>query len=299
MFNSIKLFSFLFIKFTIIVIVSCKALILPLEGTVEDKLSHYVLVSVVPYKNFVEKIAGETVQIGVMVPAGASIHTYEPTPKEMVAASKADVWFLIGEAFEAKAVKAFKNHNLKMKFVDLKQGVDLISNDPNYDARHCCKHCLDLHIWLSPRQSKVQAQAIARNLINLYPENKQLYETNLQSFLNEIDALDQEIVSRLNSLKNRTILVSHPAYAYFCRDYGLRQLSIEYEGKDPTSLQLTNVMDEARKNNIKTIFIQPQYNNKGARLIAEHIGAKVVTLNPYAENYFPSMQQIAREFAAQ
>lgn len=293
MLNFINFFRFIFIKLTLIFLATA------LHGVENSKLSHTVLVSVIPYKSFVEHIAGNTVKVGVMVPAGASIHTYEPTPQEMVTASKADVWFLIGEAFEAKAARAFKNHNPRMNLIDLKQGVDLISNDPNYDAQHCCKHCLDLHIWLSPRQSKIQAQTIARNLINLYPENKELYEANLQKFLKELDDLDKMIVSTLNPLSNRTILVSHPAYAYFCRDYKLRQLSIEYEGKDPTSLQLTQVMNEARHANIKTIFVQPQYNNKGAKLIAKHLGAHIVTLNPYAENYFAAMEQIAREFANQ
>jgi zinc transport system substrate-binding protein len=265
----------------------------------ENKVSHLVLTSVAPYKNFVEKIAGNTVQVNVMVPAGASIHTYEPSPKEMLAASKADAWFLIGESFEAKAVKAFKNHNPLMKMVDLKENVNLISNDPSFDARHCCKHCLDLHIWLSPQQSKVQAQTIASQLIDLYPEHQEVYKKNLSDLLKELDALDKEIDSQLKPLKMRVILVSHPAYAYFCRDYSLRQLSIEVEGKDPTPLQLTSVMEEARKNHIKTIFIQPQYNNKGAKLIAKHLKAKIVTLDPYSENYFASMRQIAHEFAAQ
>jgi len=108
-------------------------MVFPAKGNAEEKRSHYVLVSVASYKSFVEKIAGDTVQTGVMVPAGASIHTYEPTPKEMLAASNADVWFMIGEAFEAKAVRAFKSHNPKMKLVDIRQGVNLISNDPNYN----------------------------------------------------------------------------------------------------------------------------------------------------------------------
>lgn len=258
-----------------------------------------ILVSVAPYKFFAEKVAGNTVNVGVMVPAGASIHTYEPTPREMIAASRADLWFMIGEAFEAKASKAFRNHNPNMKFVDLKKGVNLISNDPHYDAQHCCKHCLDLHIWLSPKQSKIQAKAIAENLMALYPENQQLYRDNLQNFLEELDKLDEMIRHTLAPLQKRTILVSHPAYAYFCRDYNLRQLSIEFEGKDPTSHQLTSIMEQARSNAIKTIFVQPQYNNKGARLIASHIGARIVSLDPYSPEYLTSMEQIAKEFANQ
>lgn len=290
------------IKLTFFFVLFCSIalLIFPTAAHADEKRSHYVLVSVAPYKSFVEKIAGDTVKTGIMVPAGASIHTYEPTPKEMLAASNADVWFLIGEAFESKAVKAFQSHNRKMLLVDLRQGVDLISNDPNYKPKgHVCKHCLDLHIWLSPRQSKIQARLIAETLTRLYPENKEKYASNLQKFLLELDQLDQYISGLMKPLQGRTVMVSHPAYAYFCRDYGLNQLSIEYEGKDPTPYQLTKVIDQARNDQIKTIFIQPQYNNKGARLIAEHLGAKVVTLDPYSENYLESMREIARQFAAQ
>jgi zinc transport system substrate-binding protein len=94
-------------------------------------------------------------------------------------------------------------------------------------------------------------------------------------------------------------MVSHPAYAYFCRDYQLKQLSIEFEGKDPSPRQLTSVLTRARQAGIKTVFIQMQYNNKGAQLIAKELGAKIVTLDPYAENYFIMMREIASHFAAQ
>lgn len=268
----------------------------PLSAENAETRSHYVLVSVAPYKYFVEQIAGDTLKTGVMVPAGASIHTYEPTPREMVAASNADVWFIIGEGFETKAIKAFKSHNPRMAFVDLRQGVDLIQAE----GHHCCKHhgSEDLHIWLSTRESKVQANNIAHALIQLYPENRELYLSNLQIFLQALDELDREMAETLMPLKSRVIMVSHPAYAYLCRDYNLHQIAIEFEGKDPTPLQLTKVMDEARKNKVGKIYIQMQYNNKGARLIAEHLGAKVVTLDPYSEKYIQMMREIAHQFAA-
>ena len=92
-------------------------------------------------------------------------------------------------------------------------------------------------------------------------------------------------------------MVSHPAYAYFCRDYNLTQLSIEFEGKDPTPFQLTAILNKARDAHIKKIFIQAQYNSKGARLFAKELGAEVVMLGPYAEDYIHSMLEIARRFA--
>lgn len=272
----------------------------PLYSQPKAPLTHYVLVSVAPYKFFVEKIAGDTVKVGLMVPAGASAHTYEPTPREMLAASTADLWFLIGESFEARAVKAIQSHHPQIVLVDLRQNVHLISSDPNHAHHHACTHknCQDLHIWLSPKQSQIQAQTIAKALSDLYPEHKDLYHDNLQQLLKDLQELDLEMAKILQPLANRVIMVSHPAYAYLCRDYDLKQISIEFEGKDPTPRQLTNVLEEARRNHIKTIFVQRQYNNKGARLIADKIGAKVVNLDPYSENYFVSMMDIARQIEA-
>lgn len=262
----------------------------------------YILVSVAPYKFFVEKIAEETVDVGLMVPAGASSHTFEPSPRQMLNAGQADIWFQIGEGFEPKATAALKAHHPDMKFVDLRKGVDLIyDSDCATGHCHCAHHasegCADPHFWLSARQGKIQAKTIAEALSKQYPQHAQLYAKRLDNFLKELDDLDQEIKEKLAPLKNRTIMVSHPAYAYFCRDYQLKQLSIEFEGKDPSPQQLTKVLTQARKENVKTIFIQIQYNNKGARLIAREIGAKVVTLDPYAENYFHSMRDIASNFA--
>lgn len=258
-----------------------------------------ILVSVAPYKFFVEQIADGTVEVDLMVPAGASMHTFEPTPKQMLHASKAVIWFQIGESFEPHVGRALQSHQSRMQFVNLRNQVDLI-----VDAEascHCCPKvqdsCIDPHIWLSARQMKIQIQTIAKTLSEHYPQNASRYGKNLENLLNELDVLDKEISQQLAGLQNRTILVSHPAYAYFCRDYNLRQLSIEFEGKDPTPQQLTKLLLQARQSQAKKIFIQPQYNSKGARLIAQEIGAKVVALDPYAEAYFKTMREIASQFA--
>lgn len=268
-----------------------------LFGSTEDNKSKYVLVSVAPHRFFVEKIAGDTVEIQLMVPAGASAHTFEPTPKQTIAASKADIWFRIGESFEDKAISALKSYNPKLKIADLRDNLTLIT-----DPTHVCQHhkgCADLHFWLSPRLAKIQADTITKALIETYPENAELYRERLEIFKNELTAIDLQISEILKDLKNRTIMISHPAYGYFAKDYDLTQFSIEFEGKDPTPKLLTKILDEAHKKNIKTIFTQPQYSNKGALLIAKEINAKVVSLDPYSENYFESLITIAKHFADQ
>lgn len=271
-----------------------------MQGHAAETSSHLVLVSVAPHKFFVEKIAGDTVQINLMVPAGASAHTYEPTPRQMLNSTKADAWFFVGEGFEPKIREALHSYNARMKFFDMRQNLDLITyQDGHQGCSHHHEGCYDLHYWLSPKQAKIQAQTIADSLSQIYPENAELYKNNLAKFHQELDLLDRDIRTILNKPHNPVIMVSHPAYAYFCRDYGCRQLSIEFEGKDPTPGQLTKIIQSAKSNHITTIFVQAQYSSKGARLIASHINAKVIDLDPYSEHYFDSLRTIAKAFADQ
>lgn len=258
-----------------------------------------VIVSVAPHKYFVERIAGDTLSVGLMVPAGASSHTYEPTPRQMIHMGKADIWFQIGENFETRAGNSLRSHNPNLQLVSLQKGLDLIHE-------HNCSHCqhahpssVDPHFWLSPKQGIIQAHTIAETLIATYPQHRELFEKNLGKFVESLLRLDQEISALLNPIHTRTILVSHPAYAYFCRDYNLTQLSVEFEGKDPTPQQLTNLIQKARELRIKKIYIQIQYSNKGAKLIAQQLGAELITLNPYAEEYEKMMLDIAKAFADQ
>lgn len=273
-------------------------LLLPLclQGTEDKTLSHYVLVSVAPHRFFVQKIAGDTVFIGLLVPAGDSAHTYEPTPKQMIQASKADAWFQIGEPFEKRASSALLSRNPTLQLIDLRQGLELI-----YD--HSCAHCrnrpdsADPHIWLSSRLAKRQAQTIAEALSRLYPENRDLYMSNLGLFINELTELDNDIKNMFKDKSPKTIVVSHPAYAYFCRDYGLKQISIEFEGRDPSPQQLTMLLQELKTLSIKTIYTQPQYSVKGAQLIAQQLDVKTVSLNPYSEDYLNTMRAIGKNFS--
>lgn len=274
----------------------------PLQGNTCLPKSHQVLVTLSPYKFFVEKIAGDTVNVQVMVPSGSSGHTYEPTTKQMLSASQADLWFIIGEPFEIRALGVLKTHNPRLVTVDMRQGIDLIYGNSSDENAICTCHChtgVDLHFWLSPNLAKQQAKTITDALIKYYPSHEERYRKNLKLFLEELDFLNREIGGILSFLQNRVILVSHPAYAYFCKDYDLKQLSIEFEGKDPTPQQLTKLLQKIHHYRIRTIFTQRQYSNKGAKLIASEIGAKIVELDPYSEDYINSLREIAIQFAKQ
>ncbi len=258
-----------------------------------------VLVSVAPHKFFVEQIAQNTVEVHLMVPAGASAHTYEPTPRQMLKAGRAELWFCIGEAFEKRAIQALTSHYPSLVIIDLRQGLALIDAEHRHGCKGCCSGGADLHFWLSARQAQIQAQRIAEALSNAYPQHAPFYRDNLATFQRELRELDAELSALLTPLKNRAVLVSHPAYAYFCRDYELEQYSIEMEGKDPTPQQMTRLLQVARKLQVHTIFIQMQYSRKAAELLAHTLHAKLVLLDPYGEDYFRTMREIAHAFANQ
>ena len=251
-----------------------------------------VLVSVAPYRYFVEQIAGKTVDVDLLVPEGASAHTYEPTAKQMIGSAKGVIWFRIGEPFETKALQAIQSVNPTLQVVDLREGISLIHGSCKHV--HAGGHCGDdLHLWLSPKIAKIQAVLIARGLIKQFPENQVLFEKNLALFLNKLDILNNFIEETLSTVKNRTLMVSHPAYAYFCKDFRFNQLSIEFEGRDPTAKQLTKLLSDAKASGVHYILVQPQYSDKAARLISQHIGAKLISVDPYSENYDSTLRQIA------
>ena len=256
-----------------------------------------VIVSVAPHQFFVNKIAGDTVNIYLMVPAGASSHTYEPTPKQMMIAGKASLWFVLGESFEKRAAQALRSHNPNFQTIDMRKGLNLITTDHTHGHKGCCPAGADLHIWLSPKMAQIQAQTIAQALSESFPANKDLYQKNLAAFQGELIALDSTIQTTLQPLENRNVLVSHPAYAYFAREYNLKQYSIEVEGKDPTPQQMTKLLNLARQLKVHAIYIQPQYNNKAAHLVSEELGTQLVTLDPYSQDYIKSMLTIAHAFA--
>lgn len=263
-------------------------LFLPLACWAESKS---VLVTITPYRYLVDQIAGDTIKTYVLVPPGANMHTYEPTPKQVMGISGVDLWFRMGETLESKILPSLKNYNPKVKIVDLRQGVDLLCSAGG--CSHCNSGC-DLHFWMSPRIMKEQAKTIARELSLLYPENRALYEKNLQTLLTTLDNLDQEIQTTLAPLQERSFFVSHPAYGYFAKDYNLTQYSVEFEGKDPTPKQLTELLKTARSLGVKTIFTQTQFQNKGAKLVADELGGSVIEFNPYNENYPEELRKMAR-----
>ncbi len=167
-----------------------------------------------------------------------------------------------------------------------------------HDKHHTDTHTnvkSDPHIWLAPPLIKIQAQNIANALIKADPGHKKEYEINLNGFIKELDAIDKKIKEALSPYKGKDFYVFHPSFGYFADAYGLKQKAVEIQGKSPTPKQLSAFITKARANNIKIIFVQPQFYQKSASVIAGAIGGSVVSINPLAKDVVNNLNKIAAE----
>lgn len=263
-----------------------------------------VTVSILPLKYFVEQIAGQTVQVKVLVPPGSSPEMFEPQPNTMVDFSKSNLYFAIGLIDFEKGLEP-KLDGEKTKFVNLSVGADLIEGlceheheehnaDEDHDHHH---HGIDPHIWMSCKEAKRISQIIANELSAAYSQNSQLYSDNLKKQIALIDSIDSEITAMINESGNKYFLIYHPSLGYFAKDYGLNQVSIEFEGKNPSAKGIVNTIRAAKAAGITTVMAQSQFDTKNATAVAAELNGNVVEIDPLAEDWTNQMLHIAKSIA--
>ncbi|MFC2152447.1 metal ABC transporter solute-binding protein, Zn/Mn family [Bacteroidota bacterium] len=261
---------------------------------------HTITVSILPQKYFIEKIVGDHFTINVMIPPGASPVTYEPTPKQMKELSISEVYFRIGHIeFEKAWMNKFKNISPQMEIVDQSVVSDLISAEHNHEEEHGHNnhhhHGIDPHIWTSPKEVKKQIDYIYQYLAEKYPDLKSEFTENYNVFTKEIDSLDVYLHNHLKPFVGRKFLIFHPALSYIARDYGMEQISIEIDGKEPTPANIQEIIKIAKEEEIKIIFVQQQFSTHNAEVIAKEINGRVVQIDPLAYNWSKSIKMIADE----
>lgn len=250
----------------------------------------YVSVSVPPQAYFVDRIAGARAEVQVLVPPGSSPATYEPTPQQMLALGRSTLYVAVGHPdfpFERRHLKGFLERHGSLQVVDMAAGVPFLDDVGGGHGEG------DPHVWLSPDAVRVAASNIARALEAADPDGQAVYETNLATFTAEIDALDGEVAAELEGLSHRAFLVQHPAWGYFARRYGLEQMAIESGGKEPSPAALVRLVERARREGVRVLFVQPGFSDRGARVVAREIGARVVKLDPLAYDWPASLRRAA------
>ncbi|AHK62909.1 Putative metal ABC transporter substrate-binding protein Hpf [Chlamydia avium] len=258
-----------------------------LQGNAEIK--HSVLVSIAPYKFLVEQIAEDTCDVFSIVTNNHDPHTYEPPPRHMEKLLQAQLWFRMGETFE-KACAV----NLSCPQVDLTQGIQVI---PSYTG---CSHnfqSFDTHTWLSPKNLKVQVTTIVQALSTHFPDHAALYRSNGDKLLAALTTLDEEIQQITLQAKQRHILVTHGAFAYFCRDYNFFQHVLgKNPHTEPSPKDIVRAAQNIRQYGISSIILLRHGEKRSSALLAERFKVNRILIDPYEENVINNLKTIAITF---
>jgi len=280
--------------------------------TVPAKEKASLFVSIAPQEFFVRKISGDLFEVSVMVAPGADAHTFEPKPRQMVALSRAKIYFAIGVEFEKTWLDRFQAVNRNLKIVYTQNGIKKIPipalryqekkanpNQASVQNDHGQDHGrsgLDPHIWLSPPLVKILARNIRDTLQEVDPAHGSVYGANYQMFIAELDKLDAELRGIFRGQEGLGFMVYHPSWGYFAHTYQLEQIPVEIEGKAPKPAQLQELITHAKKHNIRVLFVQPQFSSRSAELIAREIGGQVAFVDPLAMHWSDNLREVALKF---
>lgn len=256
-----------------------------------------VAVSLQPYSSVVHEIGGDQVNVVTMVPAGADPHTFEPKPAALKDFAKATVYFSDGSGMDAAWLPRFKGVNKNVNVVSLSKGIAWMEEDEHHHHEGAEDHHdehhddggeeLDPHLWTSPVQMMQIAENLCESLMNLDASNKDLYRKRTNDLVARLKTLDLELRQSINGLPadGRTFIVFHPAYGYFARDYGMKQLTVEVNGKEPKPRDLANLVKTGKQNNVHIVFVQPQFSKRAATTIAKELDATILETDPLAFDY--------------
>ncbi len=253
-----------------------------------------VATTIVPLGEFVHAVGGTRVLVTVLVPPGVEPHTFEPSPSQIREVADADIYAENGAGLESW-MGSILQVNPRMLVVDTSKGVSLTAGTGETASGGGI--AMDPHIWLSPRDAIIQVQNICDGLTKMDPAGKDYYANNRDNYIIKLKELDAYLNSTFAGTKKKKFVVLHPAWTYFARDYGLTQIAIDVEDKEPGPRYLTGVVKVAYANNITTVFVEPQYNPKMAEVISKEISGKVVSIDDLAPNYIENLKSVGEKIA--
>lgn len=279
-----------------------------------DEPALSVAVTIPPQAYFVDKVAGDLARATILVPAGADPHSYEPKPSQVAELAGADLWLCIGVEFERAWTDRLLSANPDLVMAAMDAGIEkrtMASHAHHAEEHHAEEHHheaehhehhdhagLDPHVWTAPPLVRVLAANAAQALIRADPAHEAAYRANLAAFQAELDGMHARFSELFSSLPpdKRVFLVYHPAWGYFADAYGLTQVVVQAEGKDPGARELMELIDFATAHHVGTVFVQPQFSDKAATVVAEAIHGNVVKADPLARDWADNMERVARAF---
>jgi zinc transport system substrate-binding protein len=284
----------IFILLFLLVFLSCRS-----RNSGSDEI---ITVSIPPFAYFVEEIAGDDFMINVMVPPGADPHIYEPVPGQITSLSRSVAYISNGNlGFELAWLERFYGTNKTMQKLSLAKNIDMLEAEDHGhshgDGEEHAGHSegADPHFWISPKCAAVIAEDIREFLCSLRPEMSEKYNSNFGKLSAKINSADSLAAFLFAGYQGKPFMIFHPSLGYLARDYNIRQISVETEGKEPSPADLKRLIDTAKSEGIKTIFIQEGFDTKNASAIASETGAEIVKIDPLARDWYGSVTSIVRK----
>ncbi len=246
-----------------------------------------IIVSIEPLRYFAEQIAGDRFVIKSMVPKGSNPETYEPTASQMIDLSKSDMYVKVGQiGFERAWMKKLEKNAPHTIIIDSSEGIEMINTMHGHP---------DPHTWMSTQNAVIIARNIYRALSAVDAKDSLFFKSNLENLVSRINILDTHIREQLTRDKSTAFLVYHPSLTYFARDYRLRQIPIEEEGREPSVSQLMNTVKIARESNAKCLFLQKEFDNRNTRVVAKETGVEVIKIDPLNYHWEDEMLRTAKK----
>lgn len=256
-------------------------------GMAESNAKPTVTVTIPPYQYFVDKIAGDKVDVNVMVSNGNNPETYEPYAQQMMELSKSALYLKVGSiGFEQTWMKKLQDNAPDMKVIDTSTGITP-AKTPGGN--------IDPHVWMSCKNARIISSNIFKALCQLKPENKTFFQKNYQQLLSRIDRQDSIIRKSFkdNPEMVRKFVIYHPILTYFARDYQLEQLAIEEEGREPSAAQLKSLIERARKEKIRFCLIQAEFANRNTTTFIKESQTKAMDINPLQADWAYAMKEVS------
>lgn len=266
----------------------------------DGKIKLYGLIP--PIAWICEQIGGDKIVCHTLVPDSQSVHSYQPSPRDIATLQSADYYLMVGLPMEHNIICKVLTGS-KVKIVDVTAGIKLrqIESSEACDCEHGHEQHQhnkdekfhDTHVWMSPVNNIKVAQTILRLLSDIDPDNREFYQQNTERLESQINAVDQTLKTQLAPWKGKKFMVYHPAFGYFADHYEMLQTAVETGGKSPTPKQLEKLINEARAEDVKLIFVQPQYPQNSARAISTALDARIITVDPLQANVLETYRNIA------
>lgn len=249
----------------------------------ERRYDNTLFVSIAPIRQIVTGIVGDDFDVEILVPAGASPETFEPTPKQFIALNESRLIFSTGLLdFENNLLNKLQD---KSKIADLSKGIEPIAGScsHHHHGKHC-SHGIDPHIWCSPKELMIMAENAFEAISAAMPDSVYKYEPRYTALCERLLELDEEVAEMCRYSPNSYFIIYHPALTYFARDYGIEQISIEHEGKETSAKRLGEIISSARRDGVKRVFYQSQFPRSSVETVCGDIGAEAVEIDPLAED---------------